>query len=345
MPPALSAEIWACVLQYLQPDPCRATGDGTVFDHAWSRYSEFQRLKLVCKMFNEILTEQPSFANFLLLPYDMPSRSMPSLLRWVQRFGGAVTFVAAQCDSEYAAAALGMLVCHGPQVHEALFERASCCTAKLLAAFTALTICDLSGGLDLLPLQNLPTLSKLRLRDGCFHNLQAAAHLTNLYMDRADASEAGPCAFTNSLAKLSLRDGECTIAGGVSACSNLKMLRCVNGNIHASGGAASLAFLFYVAPFFIPAGMTALSQLTALHLSSSDDGMYDWDDAYQMTNLQCIHIQFTCILLTEQLTMLRSLRTLTVCGPSNRGSHITMSVPWKEMPALQHLSLLNGKFF
>ena len=48
----------------------------------------------------------------------MPSRSMPSLLRRVQRFGGAVTFVAAQCDGEYAAAALGVLVCHGPQVHE-----------------------------------------------------------------------------------------------------------------------------------------------------------------------------------------------------------------------------------
>ncbi len=341
MPPALSAEIWACVLQHLQPDTCRATGDGTVYDHAWSRYSEFQRLKLVCKLFNEILTQQPSFANFLLLPYNLPSRSMPSLLRWVQRFGGAVTFVAAQCDSEYASAALGVLACHDPQVREALFERASCCTANLLAAFTALTICDLSGDLDLLPLQNLPTLSKLRLHNGYFHNLQAAAYLTNLYMDRADATAIGPCVFTNSLAKLSLRDGECTLAGGVSACSNLKMLRCASGNIHASGGAAFLAFRFKAAPFFTPAGMTALSQMTALHLSSSM-ALYDLDCAYQLTNLQCIYAQFTHILLTEQLTMLRSLRTLTVCGPLNGASTLIMGVPWKEMLALQHLSLFDG---
>ena len=341
MPPALSAEIWACVLQHLQPDTCRATGDGTVYDHAWSRYSEFQRLKLVCKLFNEILTQQPSFANFLLLPYNLPSRSMPSLLRWVQRFGGAVTFVAAQCDSEYASAALGVLACHDPQVREALFERASCCTANLLAAFTALTICDLSGDLDLLPLQNLPTLSKLRLHNGYFHNLQAAAYLTNLYMDRADATAIGPCVFTNSLAKLSLRDGECTLAGGVSACSNLKMLRCASGNIHASGGAAFLAFRFKAAPFFTPAGMTALSQMTALHLSSSM-ALYDLDCAYQLTNLQCIYAQFTHILLTEQLTMLRSLRTLTVCGLLNGASTLIVGVPWKEMLALQHLSLFDG---
>jgi len=237
------------------------------------------------------------------------------------------------------------LACRGPQVHEALFERASCCTANLLAAFTVLTTCDLSGDLDLLPLQNLPTLLKLRLRDGCFHNLQAAAHLTNLYMDRAEAAAIGPCTFTNSLAKLSLRDGECTVTGGVSACSNLKMLRCANGNIPVSGGAASLALLFKAAPFFTPAGMTALSQMTALHLSSSDVGMYHLDCAYQMTNLQCIHIQFTRILLTEQLTMLRSLRTLTVCGPLNASdSSMIMAVPWKEMPALQHLSLFDGNF-
>ena len=94
----------------------------------------------------------------------------------------------------------------------------------MLAAFTALTVCDLSGDLDLLPLQNLPTLSKLRRHHGCFHNRQAAGHLTNVYMDRAEAAATGPCAFTGSLAKLSLRDGECIIAGGVSACSNLKMI-------------------------------------------------------------------------------------------------------------------------
>ncbi len=176
------------------------------------------------------------------------------------------------------------------------------------------------------------------------HNLQAAAHLTNLYMDRADATAIGPCAFTNSLAKLSLRDGECTFAGRVLACSNLKMLRCASGNIHASGGAASLAFRFKAAPFFTPAGTTALSQMTALHLSSSDASMtlYDLNCAYQLTNLQCIYAQFTHVILTEQLTMLRILRTLKVFGPLNGASSLIMGVPRKEMPALQHLSLFDG---
>ena len=118
---------------------------------------------------------------------------------------------------------------------------------QLLSAFHTLEACALSSDpeetLDLLPLQNLPHLTKVRLTFGNFTGLEQLTGLTWLKIESASVSSAVDCKFVSSLRGLAV----CTSTlhslhqQGLSACSNLKHLALDNCKLLDSEGIQQLS--------------------------------------------------------------------------------------------------------
>lgn len=347
MPPTLSVELWAHVFSFVQLNPRDVIDGGDTYRDCWNKFSKFQQLKLVCKLFNQVLCQQSSFASVLLLPLK-PHRRIPSLLTWLQRFRGSVSVLTTDCHSRYAEAVLAGLACAASQFRYVSIRNASDSTASFLGAFTALTSCHLHGNVDLLPMDTLSHLLDLTLSCGTFHNLQAAAHLNSLTVGHAEVFSVGHGPFVKSLACIYLEEGICDFLGGIPACLELKTLTCIDGEL-ISGNDEQLALKLRVAPFHTPAGMTALSRLEVLHLASQSRDSFDTSWTYQLTSLEHLTLQFFYLHFSNQPTMFSRLCKLTVSGcmasEEDPESLVTMNMPWSSMQSLQSLCLFDGSYF
>ena len=265
----------------------------------------------------------------------------------MRRFRGSISVLVAECQSKYVEVVLAGLSCPTSQLREVSVRHASNSTASYLGAFTALTSCHLCGDVDLLPVNTLSNLLVLNLSAGTFHNIQAAAHLTSLAVAHAVVFSAGHCPFVGTLACMHLKEARCNFLGGIPACSELKTLTCLNGEI-MSGNDEQLALHLGVDPFLIPAGMTALSRLEVLHLVSRSRGTFDTSWTYQLTSLEDMHVQFFHVQFSNQPSMFSRLCKLTVCGcivsEEDSVSLVTMNMPWSSMQSLQSLCLFDGSY-
>lgn len=114
----------------------------------------------------------------------------------------------------------------------------------VLPIFTSLQHCDLTAPetdnnapLDLSSLQALPKLQHLKLQQGKFCNLHAAAYLTSLAMyEGSVTSNNQDCACANSLRKLSVKESKILgfHAMGVCACTALEWLEIQDSVIGAT---------------------------------------------------------------------------------------------------------------
>ena len=183
-------------------------------------------LRLVCKRFR-CLSEQQTHR--FTLPQRFSMEALPNLLNWLRHSQMSLNRFETTCQSTIADIVLGaMIALQSPIKFVDIFAAQP--SLQLLSAFHTLETCALSSleeeTLDLLPLQNLPHLTKINLSSGPFTGLEQLTGLTFLGIKDTDVFSAKDCRFVSSLRCLDL--SECTLHGlhqqGLSVCSNLEHL-------------------------------------------------------------------------------------------------------------------------
>ena len=233
----LSCELWGKILLLAASNAAyaRPEFESQLFDDAaaiFKEYNRFHRMRLVCKQFSSLFTDQPGLSSVILLHKNFAPKSLPSLLRRMRSPGVSVQTVLSMCRSPQAEVALAALSSAAPTVTTVLAPQVSNCMVPVLSVFTSLTACSLQSSdgeaLDLSPLEALHALCELHLQTGTFAKLHAAASLTRLCLSKAHVCCRQKCDCINTLRELRVCDcSSLTLfRAGLPACTALQVLEC-----------------------------------------------------------------------------------------------------------------------
>ena len=228
-------------------------------------------------------------------------------------------------------------------------HKASPCTISTLAAFASVTTVDLktSGYLDLTALHMLQKLRELHLRGGVFDVDRAAAHVTYLFLRRADVTSAESCRFVTGLQQLDMYASGFTGLHplGLSACTALTWLQLRDAEIRAEvqtehtdirrGKVTNLA-----------SGFSFLTNLTHLdmQLHSHHHGPFQTDKLLGLKALKYLQLHFLAgrvqIELCAAFTGLLELEKLVIWLDGSP-SALTLIVPWHKMSSIKSVRFLD----
>ncbi len=206
----LSSELWSKVFSLVAEDAAEAAANAVRF----KQYEDirfhacYHDLRRVCKTFDRIFKQDPALSSYLCLQEDMSLSSLPSLLKWLRHLSVEKLFAA--CDSCITEAALALLTASGNHLSSVVLSNMSNCGITLLSGFPFLSQCELTstdGQVDLSPLQTLPKLTQLRLREAEICNLGHLGHLTYLSLETTHHTSDQDCLFVNCLQQLYIDDG------------------------------------------------------------------------------------------------------------------------------------------
>ena len=327
--------------------------------------SYFYKLRLVCRKVNDIFISQPRLSRGLTLPPAMDGPSFPSFLSWLQRFGTSLQILAAYCSSSCMEAALSKLQPPHIQLVNVFLSGCNDPAVQLVAGLTALTCCELkswssSEVLNLSPLMMLQTLQKLQLSRGTFECVGLPPHLTDLALVDVDLAVLdvlpGGNDCVTSVRKLQVLWSH--LVGlhpdGLAAFVALEELDCGACLILGASAEKRLSLAQYTR-FFMPAGISALTALTRLHLavaSEPEDAALNLAALYTLTSLQHLSVQCEAVSLSFSagLSRLKCLQRLHLGADAAFNIyaadelHLELDVDWSAMHALHHLTISNWHF-
>lgn len=283
---------------------------------------ELCKMPLVCRAFCRMFNQQSQLTKTVSF-HDLTSINLDSLLAWVKKHGRQVKQVFADNPAVHSldtAAMLRALVsCKAPVQTLELYKPSSAMLS--VSAFKTLTHCALrvhskQARLDLKPLKALPCLVNLSLANGIFVYVEAAVHLTSLYLENCTASCSQDCRCVSSLRDLDMY--QASMAGfhnrGLGACSQLMSLTCTASSLAAGHAWQSEDLIFHGNVHQVPVSLTALRSLTHLNFCSSAaeyEVSLDWLTC--LPALQVLDAGFYCnnVVLPSCLSMLTNLRALS----------------------------------
>ena len=352
----LSLELWINVLSRLREnlDPRLVWNQRDCLEIFAQEHSNMHRLRLVCSKFNTAL-DDAQLSRCLFLREGFSNKHLPNLLQWAERQRTCVQLFACNVRASVLEAALAAFACTGSQLHSVYFPRVSQAAVDILPCYSALHSIDLGSGddkiplLGLQPLAALPSLGKLLLSKGRFIGVESLLHLTNLQLSDAHVICSAACVWACKLLKLRLHDSRLYLPGhGLVACQNLRELSLRNCSVHATQTQNTLS-LMYDAAVLVPAGMSALKQLTSLDVIlcgySLEDIDYSWLGS--LTALQDLgfHAQEDVDLPAEltELTGMTSL-WLTTADSDDGTACMEFQVNWRDMRALKILYVGSGLY-
>ena len=348
----LSPELWAHIFSLIGADICGLYGNlypfVTIVDEIWVQQKQYRELQLVCKIFRDVFVAHPTLSEAVALP-RVPQTALPCLLAWLRNQSSSVKVLASEGD--YLDMALTSLIHATPPLGMLITCGATPRAMAVLPIFTSLQLCDLTAPdtdtgalLDLLPLQALPNLQHLKLQQGKFANLHAAAYLTNLAIVGSTVRSRQDCLAAGSLRQLSVK-GSTMVAFhslGVCACTALEWLDIQDSVICSTQGDNTLHLK--TAYHDIPASITSLTSLDDITIQAGFEQSYDW--LYELTTLTAL--RFRCysrdnysppLTLSDRLTRLQRLQILDVSGvllsTNSCAPTLDLQVDWELM---HHLS-------
>ena len=265
----------------------------------------------------------------------------------MSRNSGSITLLAVQHSTPSTLdIALASLAVSPPVLNTLIATDPSASAITVILMFTRLQCCDLAvpsadTSLNLTPLQGLPHLLKLRLREGEFLGLHAAAHLTNLMAENSTVRSQQSCPFAGSLRKLRLFSSRLVNfhARGVCACTALEWFHPDNSSVQASEDKESLTLMFPLSSQ-IPNSISCLTSLSDMTVGVGTVAHQPLDWLYSLTTLTGLRIRSgtSRLSISEHLTKLQQLRMLVVSrdqAQENRPSVLELQVPWSSMPQLR----------
>lgn len=266
----LPDDVWLLIFSHLTPNVESQ-------ENVWSA-SSFYSLPTVCKQFNAILRRSTHLYRDLVLEksVDDMRQAVPrlaALIKSLQQMQGNTESIMMDCSGPTPATAFATLFGSHSCLKLVHLTAAQPPDLEVLTAFRTITHCVLqpiTGGLvlDLIALQALPNLTKLRLEDGHFMSVEACAHLTSLALDNSEVKCQTDCACVSSLRELSLCDARLLHfhSDGVSACAHLKALQCDFSTVGAVNHNQLQQLRFDRFLVSLPWSLSALSALTSLKL-------------------------------------------------------------------------------
>lgn len=357
----LSADLWAKIFYEQQggvngyPWGLRNIEPNSLFHSQ----AEHQRLRLVCKRFNEIYKHHGELSSGLTLCPEFPTHLLASLVFWLRRHSPFIGTFAAYCGSPCLEVALGGLLHAAPNLRAMLLYRFSAPAMDLIPHFTSLTTCELlapnASVLEMRRIETLPSLHKLVLSSGAFTIKHLPPQLTNLILEGARLRADTSC--TPPLQKLQLRDSY--LKGfhpdGIAAFEQLEMLLCRSSYIGAASEAAIFECRAGGADVHVPSSLSALTRLSDLSVQAAGPCQtpeFDVCCFYGLTSLQRLWLSFdyASMYVSPGMTALSRLTELHVStsveseedGDENEGWHLRLEVDWAAMPLLNRLDVCSA---
>lgn len=310
-----------------------------------------------CQKFKAVFVHNPSFVSTLLMGEYIDRRRLPGMLKWIDEHGAAVKTLVFRTGSPWSEAALtALLSCCVVHKLPACLTSAHLMdvtdgSISLLGCLTSLTQIRLDGrsaseNLDLAPLQELPRLTTLSLANANCVSLSNLKHLTDFSAKVCRIWFQGNCAFVTALLKLSIDSTSLKQFHevGISACSNLQHLECLGADIGAVNHEETMSFSR--TRLCVPHSVSALTALTFLRISYSNNKCVELDWIGQLPSLQSVALHF-CV---EDMKLLASVGGLTRLTKM----HLTNSLPkgqihcsfaWPRLVALQVLTITGSVQF
>ena len=192
-------------------------------------------LGMVCRRLEAALAHEPDHGGALAL-VNLSEAVLPSLLARLRKHHAAVRKVLTSCDAPRLKVALNALHTYIACPREVRITRCVPATIPSLLVYESLASCELYCSIweqvELEGLRLLPRLTRLDLFASAFTNVDAAEYLTSLHVVHACAEFNKPCRCVTSLKSI------CTSYGymhgfqitGLSACSGLQSLACIQGS-------------------------------------------------------------------------------------------------------------------
>ena len=308
---------------------------------------------------------QPRLSKGLTLPPALDVLSLPGPSSWLQRFGPSVQILAAYCGKSCMEAALSKLQPSHIQLVNVFLSGCSDTAVQLVSGMTALTCCELNSwsssaaALNLSPVMMLQTLQKLQLSSGMFKCDGLPRHLRDLALVDCDLAVSnllpGGNDCVTSVRKLQVMRAD--LIGlhqdGIAAFVAVEELECGNCLIGGPSIEGCLT-LAQSARFIMPAGISALTALTRLHLcvaSYPGPAALNLAALYALTSLQHLSVQCEAASLSfsagfSRLKCLQTLHLDADPAPSSHGAdemQLELNVDWSAMHALQHLTIENWR--
>ena len=340
-------ELWAKIFGFVEADlvdnHTGFPGNYIVTALSVRKQAQYYSLQLVCKKFRDTFVQYPSLSRTVVLPEQNVTTSLPCLLAWLRQDCRCIELLASYGGSSCLDMALATVAIPGSRLTCLLGCYVSPATVCLLPVFTHLRCCDLQQTcghyLDLQPLQGLPNLVKLRLRMGKYKNVQAAQHLTNLYLAYTCAVCAQGSACVGLLRKLRVLDSQLLGMHGQGICAftALKHLECLDGVVSALHPLATLnTEVLSATKIQIPSSITMLTNLERLTLTLTRRLPLGW--MYQMTSLHALYLSLegVRVIVASKLSGLQQLTLLefTKYNPRTK-SILETHVDWKLMQGLK----------
>ena len=315
----LSQDLWAKVFSRLQPSS-RSDIRGNTAAFA-KQYSRYQHLQLVCKKFHSVFLQNPALSGQLFLGprSDLDHDKKISLLLWMRRHGATLRII--DVSDRIGDTVLASLTCADHKLESVSFGSPTTTTICLLSIFTSLSFCKLSayeGGMSLMPLHSLPLLRHLLLSYGKYTEV-SVAKLQYLGIKFADVTVFS----TNcDLVLKGLDLVNCELrnlhSSGLSALTSSCKLVLKNSKIHAD----NIVDDFDCRMLWTgkqPEGLSSLTRLTSLQVSSPrrDSDVLDW--VYQLTSLKALHLVCfgSLIDVKEEIGQLSNLTSLSFQGAAD----------------------------
>lgn len=310
----LPSNVWAAT--FCINRPCNVTQSW--IGHSFKTQAGFLKLRTVCQTFNKIFQQNDHFSSSVVVGKQAPSCQLPSLVKWLRCLQACVKQLVVENSSPWPEIVITALQSPNPVLEDLQLSSGVPDAAMfLLSTFQSVTTCTLqhahtSGSLDLRPLSSLPLLTELNLVSGQFVGLEAAAHLTALSVNGADAVCMQDCSCVTSLVELDL--WSCQLLRfhprNVFACSRLESLMLVLAEI--GGHELDEEYLF---PGHIHgsglSGLSALTALTNLVLQySTHDMQLDW--VTTLSALQSLKVEAFQAVFPASWSTMTSLKSLDI---------------------------------
>lgn len=271
----LPEEMWARVFSYLQPLPHNLleSPESYIGLPDIQAQRRFFQLPLVCQRFRDVFLGSADLPQVLVIQQNLSQSAFLGLRTWLQRHAAHLQSITSLCADDHTTESLLAILA----MSHSRLTSASCIvhSTRQLAALGCLrhlTACTLQtspaiAGLELTPLQCLPSLQSLMLKRGRFANLSAITRLTSLSVFRCHVI-MGSRKFDTPLKKLiiseSLVDG--FGSNDMSSGQSLQHLTLINCTLR-SHQEHSLEISARLGPTIIPAGLSELTGLKVLHVS------------------------------------------------------------------------------
>ncbi|KAL3157218.1 hypothetical protein ABBQ38_001455 [Trebouxia sp. C0009 RCD-2024] len=347
--------MWARVFSYLQPTPHNFMESPCIFIGRPDLEAQrrFFRLPLVCRRFRNVFNGHVELPRILVVQQNLSLPAWSGMKTWLQRHAAHLQSITSLCAiDETIEEVLALLAMYQSCLTSASVVINSSRQLAALGCLRHLTACTLQSRghkrypvqwLDVTPLQDLPSLRSLVLKNGCFSWTSPVVDLLSLSIFQC---QIRLCSLAMPLQKLFISESSIDGLGSreLSTCHSLEHLTLINCS------AFSLADPYTGRQSLISTDLSELTGLKTLRLDfpAGQRKSLTMDWLYHLVHLEKLKlVHGSNLILSEGMGALCRLVSLSVDSTQRQPQdNLRSSVPhtlfrfdWRKLRALRHVEV------